>query len=289
MIRLLLIPMVLLFALNAILIRVFQLRFRDSEQRIWQFQALICLFSAIAFYCIAGRPELPKLPTLLFGIAFGVVFFINCAANARCFEIGPMSLTEIILNMSLILPLLYSVFRLGAAFLPHHYIGTALILAAFVLAGLNREEGGHSSFRWAFLAFVTFLTNGITAILQTEYEHFSSGGQGMLFMAIAYLTSALLFFAFHLFRRQKVASYSPARFASMTALACASGLGSFGGQALLLVLCTRIEGPILYPCLNGGLCVVVAAFSFLFFKEKISLWKALSIVCGIGSIVILNL
>lgn len=289
MIRLLLIPMVLMFALNAILIRVFQLRYRDSEERIWQFQALTCLFSAIAFYIIAGRPELPQLPTLHFGIAFGVVFFINCAANARCLEIGPMSLTEIILNMSLILPLLYSVFRLGAAFLPHHYVGTALIIATFVLAGLNREESGHSSLRWGILAFITFFTNGITAILQTEYEHFSLSDQGMLFMAIAYLTSAILFALFHLPRRSKVEHYTPTRFVGMTALACACGLGSFAGQAILLILCTRIEGPILYPCLNGGLCIVVAAVSFLCFKEKISLFKALSMVCGIASIIILNL
>ena len=70
-----------------------------------------------------------------------------------------------------------------------------------------------------------------------------------------------------------------------------SGLGSYGGNALLGILSAPggIQGPVLYPCVNGGLCIVSALCSFLFFKEKPSARKLTAIGIGIVAIVLLNL
>ncbi|MPN32724.1 hypothetical protein SDC9_180204 [bioreactor metagenome] len=54
-------------------------------------------------------------------------------------------------------------------------------------------------------------------------------------------------------------------------------------------LSTKIQAPVLYPSLNGGLCISVAAFAFLLFKEKMTLKKGMAIVTGIIAIVVLSI
>ena len=55
------------------------------------------------------------------------------------------------------------------------------------------------------------------------------------------------------------------------------------------MLCTEIPAGILYPTVNGGLCVITAMASFVIFREKPTVLKMLSILSGVAGIVILNL
>ena len=69
----------------------------------------------------------------------------------------------------------------------------------------------------------------------------------------------------------------------------AAGIGSCIGNGILSYLCTKINGGILYPFINGGLCVTVAIFSFAIFREKADKLKILSLITGIAAIILLNI
>ncbi len=68
-----------------------------------------------------------------------------------------------------------------------------------------------------------------------------------------------------------------------------AGLGSFGGNALLGILCIQVDAAVLSPSMNGGLGVASGLMSFLIFQARLTLRKAAAIVTGPVAIVLLNL
>ena len=56
-----------------------------------------------------GQFALPLAETALYGLVFGIFFFLASAMSAKGNMIGSMALTSVIMNMSLIVPLLYSI------------------------------------------------------------------------------------------------------------------------------------------------------------------------------------
>ena len=68
-----------------------------------------------------------------------------------------------------------------------------------------------------------------------------------------------------------------------------AGLGTFFGNCLLQVLCTQVTAGVLYQVVNGGLCILTAAASFVFFRERTTAFNLCSISTGIAGIVLLSL
>ena len=66
-----------------------------------------------------------------------------------------------------------------------------------------------------------------------------------------------------------------------------SGGGSFVGNMVLGKLSVRMDAAVLYPCVNGGLAVLTSIVSAVFFKEKMSLIKIISVAVGAAAIVLL--
>ncbi len=285
---------VLAFALNAALTRMVQIRFPGRQGILRCYQALFALTAALAFgvsYLLQTESLSVTSNELSFGILFGVFYFIAVAGSAAGYELGSMSLTAIIVNMSLLIPLLYSCVIQKEAAEPLQIVGIALIALTMILAvdrDRKKKKGGRPV-KWLLVVLLAFFANGITAVLQKEYI-LSSGEEGtMLFMSVAYLTAALLFLGNAAWIRSRKQERLLEKPLSLTSMSILSGLGSFGGNALLGILCVRISGAVLYPFLNGGLCIVSAALSFVLFREKATLRKLIAIGVGLVAIVLLNL
>lgn len=58
---------------------------------------------------------------------------------------------------------------------------------------------------------------------------------------------------------------------------------------LATYLSTRIDGAVLYPVQSGGGFVLTVLFGFCFFKERVTVWKIIGLILGVGAIVLLNL
>ncbi len=290
----LILPAVLSFAANQLMTRTFQVRIEKRNYAINLYQAAFTLVAAIAYLIFAlatGSCFFAELllPALLFGIGFSLASLFS----AKCMAMGYMSLTSVIVNLSLILPVIFSWMAMGEDVTANAVIGLLLILLTLVLSSLSAGQSGSADIKiWLPFVMIAFLANGSTAILQKQYKANYGEEELMLFMGIAYLVSALIFAGVYLSRCLRAREHVREQMAGiryLPLLALVSGLGSFGGNALLGYLCDKIDGAILYPCLNGGLCVTVALASFLIFREKPSVRKLLAVAIGVLAIVILNL
>lgn len=285
---------VLCFSANAILTRTFQVKLQKRSHSINLYQALFTLTASAAYFVLSFCQNLKFsahiiLPSILFGICFaGAVLF-----SAKCSELGFMSISSVITNLSLILPVMFSWIVTKDIITPNGVIGLILIIITFLMSAASAGEGENKNLkRWILFIIIAFVCNGSSAIVQKQYKASFGEQDLMLFMGFSYLTAAFIFFI-TFFKRNKGCSTKITKqvtsFPYLILLAVISGLGSFGGNGILGFLCDKVNGGILYPCINGGLSVAAAISSFAIFKEKLSFKKTLAVIIGISAIVILNM
>lgn len=285
-------------ALNSFCTRLFQTKAHAPTRHVPLYQATFTILASFFFACL-GRFELPSTKTLLFGLAFGVTFFLACSMLAKGYEIGSMALTAIIVNMSLIIPIIYSIVFLNERIQPLHIVGFLLFLTSVLLSALSsrtQEKNkpaakGALVVLWLAVVLLGCLANGSSSTLQKIYT--MSESQDKIFLAVAYAEAALFFCGQYLLGTRKKHSDSQAKLKVdlpwILVLGLTSSLGSFGGNCLLNMLAPRVDAAVLYPCINGGIALVAALLSFIVFREKPTLLKILSLVAGCGAIVVLNL
>ncbi len=292
--ELLILVAVLAFSLNSIMTRTFQVAEQVKPYAIRLYQALFCTVAATAY----GVSAIIKCAVFSFGmllpaLLFGAFFAAAVLCIAACTDMGYMSLTAVIVNMSLLIPVFYSVLFLREPFTPMMLVGLLLVLLTLTVSSLGRGNGEGGSIRkWFPLVLIAFVANGGSAVVQKNYVRANGDRDLMLFMGIAYATSAVIFAACYV--REYARDPAPLKEqikkpVLLPLLALASGLGSFGGNGLLGILSDKLDGGILYPSINGGLAVFVALSSFVLFKEKPTWKKALAILLGVLAIIVLNL
>ncbi len=284
----------LAFSVNSITIRTYQLKCAKTKYDTDLFQSAFCIVASVA-YLISGKFLFNlNLSQLFFAVLFGVFFASAVLFSALCYTSGPMSVTSVIVNSSVIIPIVYSCVSLKESMTLFQIIGCVLLLATFVLSAAQSDEKSESkiNIKWLVFVFIAFLSNGITAVIQKNYKLSAPESDGNLFMSVAYFTSAVILIISFIVNRQKNkrSKNLSFKFSPLTAvLILAAGLGSFVGNGILMTLSTKVPAAILYPFLNGGLCITVSIFSILFFKEKLTLKKALTILTGLSAVIVLNL
>ncbi len=282
----------LCFAFNSIALRLYQTKITDDPRTLPFFQAAFCLVASLLY--ATGIRAVPSLLPLLLGVAFGCCFFLCSFCSARCYLVGPMSLTSVLVNTSMLLPIFWSVLFYDDGFTGRMAVGIGLVLLTFVLSS-RKQQGAqdkqeHRHTIWIVLVSIAFVSNGATAILQKVRQRAEPEGDLFVFLAISYLTATLLFYIRYCSSKRR--DHTPAavhvRRGLWWMLVIMAGAGTFLGNCLLQILCTRIAAGVLYPVVNGGLCLLVATASFVFFRERATLAKVCAIVAGVLGIILLS-
>ena len=135
-----------------------------------------------------------------------------------------------------------------------------------------------------------FFFNGMGAVLLNIYGRVADAAGRNAYLSIGYFTGAFLYLLISLYHHKKL-DLKPGKgfFSPLVAivLVC-SALGSFIGNGILMSLNTKMPATILYPMVNGGIGVLVAAVSCTVFKEKLTVLKFIAILTGVASIIFLN-
>lgn len=282
---------VLAFALNGCCTRFFQLYFTDQKHYLPLYQFLFCLIASLGFLACADTSLPLQADTLVYGVLGGILFFGASFFSAKSLQIGSMALSSIMTNMSLILPLLYSVLLLNEPFTLFHLTGGILFICTFILSASGSKQKSNGGFLWVILVTLAFFSNGMNAVVTKYYVLNATLPQNNTFMAITYFTASLAFLVTFLQRAGRTArpTKSSGYLARLLLISTVSAAGSFGGNLLLTYLANKVDGAILYPCVNGGLCLVLTVVSCLVFRERMTMKKAVAIVLGCSAIIILNL
>ncbi len=256
--------------------------------------AFIC--SGVSFFLQQGMP-LPASGIMWAG-AFGVIFSLTVFTNLLALDHGPLSLTTLIVNFSLILTLLYSFLFLEERITLVRIIGIVILVSCMFLYANPKvregEKGGkHSVFKWLTCALFAFLGNGLLCIVQKQYAVNTDNAYAEAFLCWGYFfatfTSAVLF-AFTSLRQRKESRVRPEKLLTPALMWNLLLLGGFNFlmNLMVVILATRMESVIVYPVIQVGGPILVTLGSRIIFKERITAIKALAILLGCTAILLLN-
>ncbi len=244
-------------------------------------------------------PATGILAAALFGCIFSMTVFLNLIA----LDFGPLSITNLIVNFSLVVPLVYSAIAYDEALTPWRIVGLALFVVCMFLFANPKGEGGkaRSTFKWILLSALALLCNGMLAVIQRAYAMATDNVYATPFLMFGYLfatvTSLLLGLILHLRRRKVSVSVDTTQATqdsdkhryALVGWALLVGAANFGLNLVVTLLATRMDAAIVYPVIQGGGPIIVTIASRVLFKEKISPIKLFAILLGCVAIVLLNL
>lgn len=258
-------------------------------------------FTAIMFAVIS----LMFLPTLFDGgISAVTVFYAALLGSLSllyqifyviALSMGRMTLTVIINNFGMLVPMLVSIFFLGDEFTPLIGVGAALALVSLCLTVANKSKSGDKiknsgeSAAWLILSILVFLTNGLASVAQKLYTaRAGEDFQIFEFVCIAYLIAAVEAFAVVAFlapRDKKKGIQLVSKNTVLIGCGVGAALGVF--QCINTVAMSLIPGSIYYPAYNCGTSLLLALIGAVLFKERFTVRQYIGI--GIGVIAILLL
>jgi drug/metabolite transporter (DMT)-like permease len=208
---------------------------------------------------------------------------------------GKISTSWLVINLSMSVPILLSIFAFREDVNLVKVGGILLVLAAIVLMWRDKRldmdkaalEGKTPALnrksKWLPLMLLAFVANGFAASSQKVLVEAGAGEYAWQFYIVLYWAGFALMAVLSLMREGW-----PNRREFVVALIM--GVCSVAGNvSLTLALNHGVPGSVAFPVGNGGSLTLVVLAGVLFFRERVHRVGALGIACGISAIIILVL
>lgn len=250
--------------------------------------AIIYLIAALAS---AGR--LVILPqTFLFGALAGIAFTAATYAYLQAMHSGPFIWNVLLLNLSALLPALFSVLFLKEPTSLHQICGMVLIFAVVVIMSVqpaNIKTKGSASGKWLVLILTAFFTNGGVLILMKLQQYYLSQrenppSQIFEYSFILFLTASLSGLILFLLHKGHFRIF-PYKQLLLPAAGLAITIGLT--QLFNLILATRVSGVVQFSIPNVMVILISALFSVIFYKEKLTLRLGISMLLSVAGILLI--
>lgn len=276
--------------LGSVGVRLFEQRVQKNRRDLMAFATTYVLLGGLLFL-LGSRMAFPTtaggwLLAVLYGICYSMANIGSCESYLR----GPMSLTSVITNCSVLIPIVFGCVAYHEAMTLPHLIGIAFLIGMFVLTGLGSGGGEREvTPSWFLTVLMSFLGSGICAIITVLYSRMADGAGRNGFLAMGFFCSAAILLAYVLHLAPAAAgeplplSWGFAWTSGLTALSC------FISNGLMLRLSAMMNTTVLYPLYNGLNVVLLTVVSCLAFRERMTRRKLMILLVGICAIVLMNL
>ena len=229
---------------------------------------------------------------LLYSLGFGVSYAVGIIGMIYAFK-GPVALTSLIIQMSLIGTTVWGFLFWGADFTPLVGIGLVLVaVSLFLCLYKGKKEEGEFSWKWLIAVSCAFVGNAGCTIVQRSQQTAFNGEYGNMLMSFATFVSLLVALVLYLRgdkKGRRVASQTVLRSPSI-AYPIAGGVGNLLLNVFVMLLATSVLSPsLVYPVIAVGGLAVVTLFSLFVFKEKMRWWQWIGIAVGAIAVGLLSL
>ena len=221
------------------------------------------------------------LPTVFFGIGYGISLCVSMNMGFRALAAGPMALTSVVASFSLLIPFFFGVCFWNEPLTFFGVCGIIMLLLSIML--INGKKVGGISFKWSIYAAATLLANGICSIIQKYYQTEFPNLYRTEFMIFA-LASVLII----LFISQNL-NHSEKKTFKFSFSGVVSGVLNGAANYIVLFLSATENASVLFPIISAANIVAVWVIGIFFFKEKLAVLQTIGLILGMLSIVLLKL
>jgi drug/metabolite transporter (DMT)-like permease len=232
--------------------------------------------------------------SILFGISSGLCH----ATSVIAYGIGSLALTSLIVAYSLVIPTVYGLIFLDETLSTAGIIGVVLLVISIYLTNAKigkktesadehkREKNKKKFVLWLICVSLTFVTNGMCAVIQKQQQISFGGAYKNEFMTLAYIVSVLLLLPIAL-KKDTPHMREIVRYGALPALSC--GVANGISNLMVMLATAMLAASIFFPLISAGSIILSYILSRVLYKEKFSVYQNIGLVIGVISLVLLNL
>jgi len=247
------------------------------------FNGLIFFFAALLFLgqAISGSGEI-----WFFSVLFGILSVVFQTCYSKALSIGNASVTVLIVNLSMIIPIAVSVFAFDERLSVARMSGILLTLVTFfVVADVKKTK--KYNLKWILLAMAAMLANGALGVIQKLFGESNWEAQTGAFVSRSYIVAAVVsMIAYLLLRRKENTSRKSPRI--IFAYAAATGIILAVFQLFNTYAISTVNGTFLFPAYSGGCIILSTVSGFLIFKERLNARQTIGVAIGVVALILMN-
>lgn len=287
LVYLLLIAVPLLGSSKALTQGLFARRKNPSLKENFIFTAIMSLIIVILIGTIFVR-SMPSMWTIILGVIIGVLTFIFQSSYLQAFKKGPVSITGIVINLSIILPTIYGMAFLNEKISAFKIIGIVLVISSLILLNLKGKDDKSITVTWIIFLVIAFISAGSCNILQTIFKTLECGKERNELLFVTYLTCFILSTSAALiYKPKEKIDYKMNWFNICMPLIVGAIL--FGHNVLMMLSLSLMDASFYYPITSAINLLMLFAAGLILFKDKIKTTQIIGVVISIAAIVLLNI
>ena len=262
---------------------------QKNQGGVYLFGGLTCFFAAI-FFVVTSRGLEFERGIVTYAIAFATAYCITTIFSILAIGCGSLSLTNLMISYSLMIPTMYGVFFLKESLSLCFYPGIALLIVSLYMVNQTQDnqqvEKTQSPFKWILYVTLAALGNGMCTIVQKMQQVKLNGAYKNEFMVVALVSGAVGLIVLALFkeRRELVMCVKKGWIYAMLGGMCNGILNLF-----VMILSGRMAASLMFPSISAGGIILTYIISKYFYKETLTKKQLIGFMLGIVSVILLNL
>lgn len=245
---------------------------------------LIFAFTAVLF-SISVKSGI-NINVVSYSLLFGI-----CSASFQIFyalslKSGPFSISCMLINLSMVLPAIFSIIVFGEKLTLMKFIGMILCMLALFLN--IKSDNKKMNLKWFLYVALAFLSTGSLGIVQKVFAKSSFGEELSQFIFLGYFIAFLITFIVVLIlkgQKQEI-NFKINKQNIMFILVIVVCLGAY--QYFCTLANSFIDAIILSPSISGLSTMFLTLSGRIFFKEHFTPKQILSICCGFIAILLIS-
>ena len=242
---------------------------------------LVCMILA-ALHTGLDRlfPAVPDLPkTLGIGAVNGFMYLLGFVLMRRNTQLNGVVLTSIFMKLSLMIPILLSIFLFGETPTVFQLVGFAVAIASIVLINSDNSSPVMNS-RTALI--VLLLLGGGGDTMSKIFEQVGNSAYSENFLLYTFISATILAIALAVFKKEQPCKKD-------LLFGVLIGIPNFFCARFLLMSLTQLPGVLVFPTLCVGSILVVTLAGLLIFKERLGKQQWIAMGAILGALVLLNI
>ena len=261
---------------------------------VYIFNAISSFAAAITFLVWGGFGD-ASVFTLLLGALFGAVVMLQGLFFLKAMQIGPMSLTMVIVTFSTVITALSGAVFWGETIKILQIVGIILMFASFYFTVDKKQDEKSASLKWLVLCLLALIFFGGIGLMQKIHQTSAYKLEINAFLTTAFIVGGILSLIFTFASKAKTngamfVKTETGRISWVVILIMVvAGVCTATNHKLNLYLSGVMDSAVFFPLINGGGLVLVTLSALVIFRERLTIKQWISVALGIASVLCLCL
>lgn len=282
---------ILFFFFQNIANKEYGVRFSSGIKTLFPFHIFSHAAMILALILLGVSFDFPS-EGFIYAFLYACTFLSAIMMLMKTLTLGPIGKTTLIVNLSMLLPMLLGVVFWEESMNICNIIGVPCVLLTLFLSVPWKGACEKASGKWTACVLITFFLDGMLSVIQKLFLRACGNEHSVSFVLISAVFGLAIALAVSLIFFIKDRRFSiPVKKGLFPFLVLALIVGASTAIATMfnMLSLTVLDGVIVFPVRQGGLILLITLYGVVRYKDKFDLKTLVMLFSGLSGIILLNL